>query len=321
MSETVPSNDARKTHGNLPCDNMPEALLHRKPKEPGSDDCCGNGCSLCVFDIYEQELAIWKRECTKALSGSTCGNESEEHPLSKDVYRSFTIASISKVTEDCFKYRFTVPNRGSLGLSVGQHLILRGCYGGEVITRQYTPISRNSDSGYFDVLIKIYPGGKMSRYLTTLREGDTVEWRGPFGDFGYKPNQYRVLLLLAAGTGIAPMIQVLRAVVDNEEDETIVRLLFGVRKYEGIYLKEELNKLKLYWNVSIMYCLSEETTAPNSRYGEEIHFGQIDERLLKEELKKCRHPAHVLICGPNPFNSRFLKYLKEAEFPTTWFAF
>lgn len=35
------------------------------PQKPLDADCCGNGCNPCVFDIYEQELKIWKRECER----------------------------------------------------------------------------------------------------------------------------------------------------------------------------------------------------------------------------------------------------------------
>lgn len=65
------------------------------------------------------------------------------------------------------------------------------------------------------------------------------------------------MLLLAAGTGIAPMVQVLRHITSMEEDYTMVRLLFGTAKYRDIYLKDELDELKHFWNVSILYCLSD----------------------------------------------------------------
>lgn len=44
-----------------------EELLARKPKKPSAAECCGNGCALCVNDVYEQELAIWEIECMQEL--------------------------------------------------------------------------------------------------------------------------------------------------------------------------------------------------------------------------------------------------------------
>ncbi|EEC08811.1 conserved hypothetical protein [Ixodes scapularis] len=177
--------------------------------------------------------------------------------LSRDIYTAFELVGITAITDKCCQYTFAIPHRRSLQMNVGDHLIMRASYNGECITRQYTPISPSSQRGTFEVLIKIYPNGKMSKYIDSLTEGSLVEWRGPFGELNYKPNSHKQLILLAAGTGIAPMIQILRHITDNEDDETLVRLLFGVARYDEIYLKKELDDLRNFWNVSILYCLSQ----------------------------------------------------------------
>ncbi|CAN8004219.1 unnamed protein product, partial [Ixodes hexagonus] len=241
--------------------------------------------------------------------------------ISPDLYTAFELTKITTVTDKCCKYIFAIPHHRSLWMNVGDHLIMRASHGGECITRQYTPISRSSERGAFEVLIKTYPNGKMSRYIESLIEGSLVEWRGPFGELNYKPNSHKQLLLLAAGTGIAPMIQILRHITDNEDDETFVRLLFGVPKYDEIYLKKELDELKNFWNVSILYCLSQETDTTKVKYGDEVHYGRIDEELLQREVSRCHFTPHVLICGPNSFNNRFLEYLKTELTSTTWFLF
>jgi hypothetical protein len=43
--------------------------LPEKPEKPLDSDCCGRGCSPCVFDLYEQDLAIWERECALIQAG------------------------------------------------------------------------------------------------------------------------------------------------------------------------------------------------------------------------------------------------------------
>lgn len=129
------------------------------------------------------------------------------------------------------------------------------------------------------------------------------------------------MLLLAAGTGIAPMVQVLRHITSTDEDYTMVRLLFGIAKYKEIYLKDELDELKRFWNVSILYCLSDETKVEDLKYGDEVHCREIDEELLEVELSKCPTPPHVLLCGPNAFNSRFVNYLKKRAGSATWHVF
>ena len=44
-------------------------VLPAKPEAPLSSDCCGNGCAMCVFDVYEQELALWRKECEQIRNG------------------------------------------------------------------------------------------------------------------------------------------------------------------------------------------------------------------------------------------------------------
>lgn len=104
--------------------------------------------------------------------------------------------------------------------------------------RPYTPVSSDDDLGYFDLIVKIYrrdvhpkfpEGGKMSQYLETLKIGDTIDVRGPAGHITYigngvfefadkmkktPPRRRKVtkVAMLAGGTGITPMLQVLRNV-------------------------------------------------------------------------------------------------------------
>ena len=54
-----------------------EILLPEMPTEPLPGDCCGTGCTPCVFDIYEQEMAIWKEECERLRRGPCVSQDSE----------------------------------------------------------------------------------------------------------------------------------------------------------------------------------------------------------------------------------------------------
>ncbi|XP_075527512.1 NADH-cytochrome b5 reductase-like isoform X3 [Dermacentor variabilis] len=251
--------------------------------------------------------------------------EQQGPAISPDYYKSFVLRNIKKITECCSRYVFVIDGIRRLGFSIGQHLIIRASVDGEIVTRQYTPISPPSALGYFEVIIKVYPQGRMSKYIKTLKEGCSVDWRGPLGGLDYKPNVHKHMLLLAAGTGIAPMIQVLHHITSSDEDYTMVRLLFGIAKYREIYLKNELDELKAFWNVSILYCLSDvstkETKVEDLKYGDEVRCREIDEELLEVELSKYRTPPHVLLCGPNTFNGRFVNYLKTRTDSVTWHIF
>ena len=78
--------------------------------------------------------------------------------------------------------------------------------------RSYTPISSDVHPGYFDLMIKSYPQGNISRHLGTLKVGDTMKVKGPRGAMVYEPNMVRAFGMIAGGTGITPMLQIIRAV-------------------------------------------------------------------------------------------------------------
>ena len=68
--------------------------------------------------------------------------------------------------------------------------------------------------------------------------------------------------MLAAGTGIAPMLQVIQEILTNEEDETIIQLVYSCRTYDDILMKDVLNEMKAYWNFSVLYVLTKVSYIP-----------------------------------------------------------
>ncbi|CAH1244289.1 CYB5RL [Branchiostoma lanceolatum] len=298
-----------------------------EPEKPLPSDCCGGGCVPCVMDIYAEEMRLWQEEYRSLREGKRTAQESRDpHTagpvLSSDKYTAFRLENIQKLTFDTtsgtYVYRFHIPGDRRLGLAVGQHIILRGSVASRSVTRQYTPISSLDARGHFDVLIKVYQTGVMSRYVRTWQVGDMVEWRGPFGTFTYRANQYRHLVMVAAGTGITPMLQVARRVLGNEEDETLVRLLYACRRYQDILLKDVLDNLAAFWNFSVSYYLSQEDQKNfKPKYGDEIHHGRVDQAVLSAELPPPGSGVLVLICGTRSFNSDMEESLKALGFSQT----
>ena len=76
------------------------------------------------------------------------------------------------------------------------------------VLRPYTPLSRPDAKGYLDLAVKVYPEGKMSKHIDSLKPGDTLDFKGPILKTAYKPNQYEHIGMVAGGTGITPMLQV-----------------------------------------------------------------------------------------------------------------
>lgn len=116
------------------------------------------------------------------------------------------------------------------------------------VVRSYTPISSDEEPGYFDLLIKTYPQGNISKHMSTLNVGDTLKVKGPKGAMVYTPGLVRHFGMIAGGTGITPMLQIIRAILrgrprNGGKDTTEVDLIFANVNAEDILLKDDLDKL------------------------------------------------------------------------------
>ena len=111
--------------------------------------------------------------------------------------------------------------------------------------RSYTPISGDEQPGSFDLLIKSYPQGNISKHIASLSIGQTIRVRGPKGAFVYTPNMVRAFGMIAGGTGITPMLQIIKAIIRGRKDgdRTEVDLIFANVTEQDILLKEDLDAL------------------------------------------------------------------------------
>ncbi|XP_027708572.1 NADH-cytochrome b5 reductase-like isoform X4 [Vombatus ursinus] len=159
-----------------------------------------------------------------------------------------------------------------------------------------------------------YETGLMSQYVKSWKVGDAAFWRGPFGGFPYRANQYGELLMLAAGTGLAPMLPILKEITDNEEDETFLTLVSCFKTFEGIYLKPLLQDQARYWNVRTFFVLSQEASLDKLpwSYQEKTHLGRLSQALVQELVDSCRRKPFALVCGPPEFVSDMALCLQGA---------
>ena len=127
------------------------------------------------------------------------------------------------------------------------------------IVRSYSPISGDDTLGHVDLLIKTYPKGNITQHLASISIGQAVRVRGPKGAFRYRPNMARRIGMVAGGTGITPMFQVLNAIVKGRAagDRTGVDLIFANVTADEILLKGELDRLSEDADVNVYYVLNE----------------------------------------------------------------
>lgn len=198
-------------------------------------------------------------------------------------------------------YRFALPKPDDvLGLPIGQHISLASQLEGEETqaVRSYTPItSDEKDKGYFDLMIKSYPDGRLSRHLGQLKIGDTMKVKGPKGAMVYTPNMCRRIGMIAGGTGITPMLQIIRAVIRGRErgDKTELDLIFANVKENDILLREDLDALtRQDPSFRVHYCLNE----PPSGWMGSVGFVTGD--IIKANMPPPANDIKIMMCGPPP---------------------
>ena len=96
----------------------------------------------------------------------------------------------------------------------------------------------------------------MSKYVAEMKIGDTIDVRGPKGMFLYQPNMCREIGMIAGGTGITPMLQVARAILNNPADKTKVSLIFANVNEEDILCKDMLTEMAKKPNFKVYYVLN-----------------------------------------------------------------
>eukprot|EP00978_Attheya_sp_CCMP212_P045253 scaffold339370_cov61-Attheya_sp.AAC.1 len=114
----------------------------------------------------------------------------------------------------------------------------------EPVIRPYTPISTNAQIGSFDLLIKNYGDmGRMSRHMAEMPVGSTMEFKHiPPNVKKQAPFPQKKIGMLVGGTGVAPMIQALHAILGDNDDDTHVSMLYGSRVSNDILGVELLSK-------------------------------------------------------------------------------
>lgn len=172
------------------------------------------------------------------------------------------------ISHDTRRFRFGLPSdKHILGLPIGQHIHLSAKIGDELIIRSYTPVSSDDEHGYVDLIVKVYfknvhpkfpDGGKMTQYLDGLRIGETIDFRGPSGRLQYvgpghflikklrkdpaKALRVTYVSMIAGGTGITPMLQLVRHITTDPQDHTQLALLFANQTEKDILVRKELEE-------------------------------------------------------------------------------
>lgn len=130
---------------------------------------------------------------------------------------------------------------------------------GEEARRLYSVASPSTQKASFDLLLKLIPGGVASVFAEKLQIGEEVKFDGPAGRFVMKENE-RNKVFLATGTGLAPMLSMLRTYLPTTYHlQPTYHLRWGLGNFTDIYYLEDFKQLaQKYPQFSFQICISRE---------------------------------------------------------------
>uniref|UniRef100_A0A7S1NMS0 Cytochrome-b5 reductase n=1 Tax=Eutreptiella gymnastica TaxID=73025 RepID=A0A7S1NMS0_9EUGL len=240
--------------------------------------------------------------------------------MSKTEYRNFTLEEVRPETHDTRIFRFNLLNKEeTLGARLISHISIRVLdKKGEEQIRSYTPIA--SGKGWFDIMVKRYPNATVSSHIFNLMIGSTLQCQGPFSSkFTFESGKFTELCMLAAGTGITPMLQIIKnlvkQIVKQKTSPMRVTLLCWNRREEDILHRHPLEMYTSEYAKYITVCFFL-TKPPDSKYPLQ---GRVNPKQLSQRLPPPGPKTHVLVAGPPGFCCECTEHLESINFSSDMF--
>lgn len=217
--------------------------------------------------------------------------------LHKTKWQEFELIDKTLIARNALIFRFKLNREDEvLDIRPGHNVACCFTIDGKDEVRYYLPILNQFDAGFFDILVKHYENGVVLRHMAKLQTGNTVMFRGPFGILDYKPNMTECLGLIAGGSGITPLLQVITEIITNPEDDTRISLLYANETERDILLKSEIDEIAAkYPGFSVHYTL----TFPPEKWAGSV--GNITREMLAEHLplpSDNLERSQLMVCGP-----------------------
>ncbi|MGX9428095.1 MULTISPECIES: 1,2-phenylacetyl-CoA epoxidase subunit PaaE [Bradyrhizobium] len=215
-------------------------------------------------------------------------------------FHRLAVNDLRRETADAISMTFAIPKElaSDYSFAPGQYLTLRTMLDGEEVRRSYS-ICSGPDDGELRIAVKKVDGGAFSNWAAEdLKAGDELDVMTPTGRFGVAPapEEARIYVGFAAGSGITPILSIVKGVLAREPQSRFF-LFYGNRSTSGMLFLEELEELKdrFLQRFSLFHVISgEEQDIP-------ILHGRLDGekvRVLLRSLVPAASVDHVFICGP-----------------------
>jgi ring-1,2-phenylacetyl-CoA epoxidase subunit PaaE len=216
-----------------------------------------------------------------------------------DQFHELTVSAVRPQTGNAKAIRLDLPDalRSEFSFKPGQYLTVRATLNGEEVRRSYS-ICCAPEEG-LEIGIKHQPEGLFSTYAQSLEPGDRIEVMTPKGRFVAETGGTHNYLLIAAGSGITPVLSIVKSVLTDEPDSTVT-LAYANRNFDSVMFRDDLDALKDTYltRLNLLHVMSEEGQDAD------ILTGRIDAAKLSDmRARGLIDPASydaIYLCGPAP---------------------
>jgi ring-1,2-phenylacetyl-CoA epoxidase subunit PaaE len=232
-------------------------------------------------------------------------------------FQKLKVAKVVKETPDAVTISFSNPDKNLFQYKPGQYLTLKVFVNGKPYNRAYSLCSCPFADDNLSVTVKVTEGGIVSTYLNQYcKEGMEIDVLPPLGNFVAKidPSHKKQYVLIGAGSGITPLMSILRSVIEKEPQSKVM-LLYGNRNENYIIFKNELQRLTTQFpeRLKVIHSLSR----PEAQWTGFV--GRLDRNRVKEilnkELQNTDLQKEYFICGPSGMMDEAGHALKEMNVP------
>jgi len=230
--------------------------------------------------------------------------------------RTARIAALETIAADTMRVELQVEPDDAFGSAAefepGQFAELE--VPGSGVRRPYSLANTSNWDGRLEFLIRLRPGGWFSTYLRErARPGDPLTVRVPMGGFGLFADSLRPRWFVAGGTGLAPILSMLRRMAEFQEMAD-ARLFFGVNQESELFMLDELARLQADLpQLRVDLCV----WRPDGEWGG-LHGTPVD--ALRTALAQSDAPPDIYVCGPPPLVQAVRDVAMTAGVPDTQFA-
>lgn len=219
------------------------------------------------------------------------------------------ILKISKIIDETplvKAFRLELPSDININFYPGQFFMVSLIDDPEIKTsRAYSIASSPLNKNYLEIAFDKV--GPFTTKLFAMKEDDLLKFKGPYGKFYFNEEINNNLVLIAGGTGITPLMSIIRFCNDKKLSNK-AKFIYSVKTPHDIIYKEELEKIKNQ-NNKFNYIVTVTRLNSEQEHNWRGRTGRVDLDLLKQDIEDVEDNIYFL-CGPKEFAHNIIEMLE-----------